>query len=76
MTMTKIGRSAAAVLCAGTLAVAAPEVAEASAPSATHCLSGVYRLLVRCRHTPTSTVCAVKTTWTPFVTTCEGAPPA
>jgi hypothetical protein len=74
MKLTRIGGPAAVVMCASGLALAAPEVA-ASAPAAltsraaerpAHCLSGVYRLHVRGRHTPLRTVYAVQSTWVPF----------
>ncbi|MGW4060758.1 hypothetical protein ACWEGE_20905 [Amycolatopsis sp. NPDC004747] len=72
--MTKIRRPAAAVLCAGGLAVAAPEAAAAppappsvAAPTA-HCLSGVMRVQVTFRHTPFRRLYVVQSAWTPFTT--------
>ncbi|WP_410672427.1 hypothetical protein [Amycolatopsis sp. cmx-4-68] len=75
MRLTRIGGPAAVVMCASGLALAAPEVA-AAAPAApvtsraterpADCLSGVYRLQVRGRHTPLRTVYAVQSTWVPF----------
>ncbi|UOZ06002.1 hypothetical protein [Amycolatopsis sp. WQ 127309] len=73
MGMTNIGRSAAAVLCAGGLALTVPDVASTT-PSAgatvTQCVSGVRRVQVTCRHTPQRALCAVGSTWIPFGTLC------
>lgn len=73
MRMTDIGRPAAAVLCAGGLALTVPDVASAT-PSAgvtlTQCVSGVRRVQVICRHPPQRVLCAVRSTWIPFGTLC------
>ncbi|MCR6486667.1 hypothetical protein M8542_27950 [Amycolatopsis sp. OK19-0408] len=71
--LTKIGRSAAAALCAGGLAVAMPEAA-AAAP-ATRCLSGVYRVHVRCHYTPFAKLYTAERAWIPFpLSTCDSTP--
>lgn len=73
--LTKIGRSAAAVLCAGGLAVAMPESAEAVPAPAKQCVSGVYRVQARCQYTPSAKLCTVVRTWVTFgTTTCGGTP--
>ncbi|WP_328452151.1 MULTISPECIES: hypothetical protein [unclassified Amycolatopsis] len=73
MRMTDFGRPAAAVLCAGGLALTVPDVAVA-APSPditfTQCQSGVRRVQATCNHTPQRTLCAVRSTWIPFGTLC------
>lgn len=77
MRITKFGMPAAIVLCAGSLAVAAPEAALAARRPAP-CQSGVYRLQVQCRHLPSSTVYAVQSVWIPFATlgTAPCGPPS
>ncbi|WP_326951242.1 hypothetical protein OG439_22140 [Amycolatopsis sp. NBC_01307] len=73
MRMTDIGRPAAAVLCAGGLALTVPDVAAATPPAGvavTQCVSGVRRVQVTCRYTPQRALCAVGSTWIPFGTLC------
>ncbi|MDX3194746.1 hypothetical protein PV458_40650 [Streptomyces sp. MN03-5084-2B] len=80
MGMTEISGPVAAVLCAGALAVAAPTAAAAPpAPAASvvaspaQCLSGVRRVQVTCRHTPSLRLYVVESAWLPFTT--AGAAP-
>ncbi|SEF31947.1 hypothetical protein SAMN05421837_1068 [Amycolatopsis pretoriensis] len=76
MRMTKIGRPAAVVLCAGALAVAVPDVVTASPAPPALCVAGVYRVQAWFRHTPSASVrrYTVERTWIPFGTvTCGGA---
>ncbi|MFF1609512.1 hypothetical protein ACFVYA_17155 [Amycolatopsis sp. NPDC058278] len=73
--MTKISRQAAAVLCAGWLAVAVPEAAAAApAPAASAaappgpCLSGVRRAQVAYQPAPGQRLYVVQYAWVPFTT--------
>jgi hypothetical protein len=77
---TKISSAVAILLCAGGLAVAAPEAAAAPhapvarvvAPPA-QCLSGVRRVQATYRHTPARRLYVVRSAWIPF--TLAGAVP-
>lgn len=81
MKKTKIGRVAAALLCAGglgagTLGMAGPEAAAnprtpaAGVASTAPCLSGVSRAQVTAWDSPTRRVYVVRYVWIPFVASC------
>ncbi|MGK3203249.1 hypothetical protein [Amycolatopsis sp. MEPSY49] len=74
MRMSKIGRAAAAGLCAAGLAVAVPGVVTAAPAPPAACVFGVYRVQAWFRYTPSAKLYAVERTWIPFGTvTCGGA---
>ncbi|MFB9683865.1 hypothetical protein [Amycolatopsis plumensis] len=73
--MPKIRRPVAAVLCAGGLAVATPEAAAAPRAAAAsvaaapgHCLSGIRKVQVTSRYTPSHRLYVVHSAWIPFPT--------
>jgi hypothetical protein len=83
MWMTKISGPAAAVLYAGGLAVAGPEATAAApvtpatsvAQPPARCLSGVRRVQVTDRHTPSQRVSTVRSGWISFTTSGVGPCP-
>ncbi len=84
MWMTKIGSTAAAVLCAAGLAVAVPETAAAvsatlatriAAEAPVRCLAGIRRVQATSRHTPSRRLSSVQSVWIAFTTTGSGPCP-